>query len=113
VRAGELATSALELVQDAPDTTPAEAHLVLATVALALNADTVRHLGEAQQLLDTLNHPVFGTDRQAARCWRELGDLYGRSGDKAQQTRAYRKALEAAGVHSALAGVKIDTSVSR
>lgn len=113
VRAGELATSALDLVHDAPGTAPAEAHLVLATVALALNADTARHLGEARQLLDTLNHPVFGSDRQAARCWRELGDLYGRSGDKAQQTRAYRKALEAAGVHSALAGVKIDASVSR
>ncbi|HUR04567.1 MAG TPA: transcriptional regulator, partial [Nonomuraea sp.] len=112
VRAGELATSALDLVHDAPGTAPAEAHLVLATVALALNADAARHLGEARQLLDTLNHPVFGSDRQAAHCWRELGDLYGKSGDKAQQTRAYRKALEAAGVHSALAGVKIDASVS-
>jgi transcriptional regulator with XRE-family HTH domain len=113
VRAGELATSALDQVHDAPGTAPAEAHLVLATVALALDADTSRHLGEARQLLETLNRPVFGSDRQAARCWRELGDLYGSSGDKVQQTSAYRRALEAAGVHSALAGVKIDVSVNR
>ena len=113
VRAGELATSALDLVHDAPGTAPAEAHLVLATVALALDADMSRPLGEARQLLETLNRPVFGSDRQAARCWRELGDLFGGSGDKAQQTSAYRKALEAAGVHSALSGVKIDVSVNR
>ncbi|MCA2228274.1 helix-turn-helix domain-containing protein [Nonomuraea aurantiaca] len=113
VRAGELATSALDLVHDAPGTAPAEAYLVLASVALALDADLSRPLGEARQLLETLNRPVFGSDRQAARCWRELGDLYGSSGDKAQQTSAYRRALEAAGVHSALAGVKIDVSVSR
>ncbi|WP_219469613.1 helix-turn-helix domain-containing protein [Nonomuraea rhizosphaerae] len=112
VRAGELATSALDLVHDVPGTTSAEARLVLATVALALDADPASHLRKAHEALDTLNRPVFGSDRQAARCWRELGDLYGRSGAKAQQTAAYRKALEAAGVRSALAGVKIDASVS-
>ncbi|MEU8246375.1 helix-turn-helix transcriptional regulator [Nonomuraea sp. NPDC048916] len=112
-RAGEVATAALDLVRDARGTAPAEAHLVLATVALALDSDGAKHLGSARVLLDGLNRPVFGSDRQVARCWRELGDLYGRVGDRAQQTNAYRKALEAAGVRSALAGLTVDASVSR
>ncbi|MEV4168024.1 helix-turn-helix transcriptional regulator [Nonomuraea sp. NPDC049709] len=111
--AGELAVVALGLAHDRSGTTPAEAHLVLATVALDQGGDAATHLREAHELLQTLDRPVFGSDRQAARCWRELGDLYGRGEARAPQTAAYRKALEAAGVRSAMAGVTIDATVSR
>ncbi|MFI6604771.1 helix-turn-helix domain-containing protein [Nonomuraea sp. NPDC050536] len=110
-RAGELATAALEVAHGG--TAPAEAHLVLATTALDLDADAAAHLDAARGLLDGLHRPVFGSDRQAARCWRELGDLYGRVGARGQQTAAYRKALEAAGVRSAMAGVTVDASITR
>ncbi|MGN9837404.1 helix-turn-helix domain-containing protein [Nonomuraea sp. H19] len=113
-RAGELAGAALELSSDHySGTTPAEARLVLATVALDRGGDASTELSTAHQLLDTLGRPVFGSDRRAARCWRELGDLYGRVGSTAQQTAAYRKALEAAGVRSAMAGVTVGADVSR
>ncbi|MER6951976.1 helix-turn-helix transcriptional regulator [Nonomuraea sp. NPDC000554] len=112
-RAGELAASALALVDEASGTQAAEARLLLGTVALDLGGDASAHLRAAHELLSALNRPVFGSDRQAARCWRELGDLYGRAGDRVQQTAAYRKALEAAGVRSAMAGVTVDASVSR
>ncbi|MGP3936471.1 helix-turn-helix domain-containing protein [Nonomuraea sp. KM88] len=112
-RAGELATVALGLSHDRLGTTAAEAHLVLATVALDLGGDAAAHVRDAQGLLAGLDRPVFGSDRQAARCWRELGDLYGRMGSVTQQTAAYHKALESAGVRSAMAGVTVDATVSR
>ncbi|MGW3347796.1 helix-turn-helix domain-containing protein [Nonomuraea rubra] len=113
VAAGELAVTALGLSHDHSGTTPAEAHLVLASIALDGDGDASAHLRQAHELLATLDRPVFGSDRQAARCWRELGDLYGRATATAQQTAAYRKALEAAGVRSAMAGVTVDATVSR
>ncbi|MEV4802691.1 helix-turn-helix transcriptional regulator [Nonomuraea sp. NPDC049421] len=113
VGAGELAVKASGLDHDGSGTTAAEAHLVLATVAYEQAGDASGQLRDAYELLDTLDRPVFGSDRQAARCWRELGDLYGRGESKALQTAAYRKALEAAGVRSAMAGVTIDATVSR
>lgn len=112
-RAGELAAAALELAHAAPRTVPAQAHLVLATVALDLGGEATKHLATARGLLEALDRPMYGSDRAAARCWRELGDLYGRGGDRARQTAAYRMALEAAGVRSALAGLTVDASVSR
>jgi transcriptional regulator with XRE-family HTH domain len=113
VRAGELASQALDLLHDAPGTAQAEAHLVHATVAIGLGGDPAVHLTAARTVLGGRNRQMFGTDRPAARCWRELGDLYGRIGDRAQQTAAYRKALEAAGVRSMLAGLTIDSTISR
>ncbi|MEV4470542.1 helix-turn-helix domain-containing protein [Nonomuraea sp. NPDC049504] len=113
VGAGELAVKASGLDHDGSGTTAAEAHLVLATVAFEQAGDASGQLRDAYELLDTLDRPVFGSDRQAARCWRELGDLYGRGESRALQTAAYRKALEAAGVRSAMAGVTIDATVSR
>ncbi|HEX4811857.1 MAG TPA: helix-turn-helix transcriptional regulator [Nonomuraea sp.] len=110
--AARLADAALEAA-DQGGTTPAEARLVLATVALEQGGDATADLATAQRLLDGLNRPVFGSDRQAARCWRELGDLYGRVASVAQQTTAYRKALEAAGVRSAMAGVTAAAAVTR
>ncbi|MEW9550152.1 helix-turn-helix domain-containing protein [Nonomuraea sp. NPDC050783] len=112
-RAAELAGQALEPADErASGTTAAEARLVLATVALELEGSADSELATAQRLLSSLDRPVYGTDRQAARCWRELGDLYGRVGSVAQQTAAYRKALEAAGVRSAMAGVTADATAS-
>lgn len=111
--AGELADSALELLNNASGTVPASAHLVLAHVAMALGGDATNPLNTAREALARLNGPVFGSDRQAAASWRELGDLYGRAGALHEQTAAYRKALEAAGVRSSLAGVSVDSSVSR
>ena len=110
-RAGELATEALDLLSDG--TAPAEAHLVCATVAIMLDGDPSGHLGEARALLGGRQRQIFGADRKAARCWRELGDLYGRVGDRAQQTAAYRMALEAAGVRSLMAGLRIEAPVTR
>ncbi|RVX45953.1 helix-turn-helix protein [Nonomuraea polychroma] len=112
-RAAELAGAALEQSPDHAGTTPAEAHLVLATVALDEGREAAADLATAHRMLSALDRPVFGSDRQVARCWRELGDLYGRVGSVAQQTAAYRKALEAAGVRSAMAGVTADAIVSR
>ncbi|NRQ32750.1 helix-turn-helix domain-containing protein [Nonomuraea sp. NN258] len=112
-RAEELAGQALKLPHDGASTTPAEAHLVLATAVLERAGEAAELLRKAQTLLEGLDRPVFGFDRQTARCWRELGDLYGRAGSRALQSAAYRKALETAGVHSAMAGVTVDTTVSR
>jgi tetratricopeptide (TPR) repeat protein len=112
-RAAELAGAALEQSPDHAGTTPAEAHLVLATVALDEDREAAADLATAHRMLSALDRPVFGSDRQVARCWRELGDLYGRVGSVSQQTAAYRKALEAAGVRSAMAGVTADAIVSR
>ncbi|MGW0806158.1 helix-turn-helix domain-containing protein [Nonomuraea sp. NPDC002799] len=113
VRASELAVAVLGLSHDRSGTTPAEASIVLATAALHQGDDATAHLRKAHELLDTLDRPVFGSDRQSARCWRELGDLYGRAGSRPQQAAAYRKALEAAGVRSAMVGVTVDATVSR
>ncbi|NUT08842.1 MAG: transcriptional regulator, partial [Nonomuraea sp.] len=110
--AATLAGAALELAHDGSGTTPAEANLVLATITLDLEGNASAQLRTAHEQLDSLDRPVFGSDRQAARCWRELGDLYGRAGSRAQQTAAYRKALEAAGVRSAMAGVTVGATVS-
>ncbi|MER7362541.1 helix-turn-helix transcriptional regulator [Nonomuraea wenchangensis] len=111
--AAELAGQALGLAGEEFGTSAAEARLVLATVALELGGDAAAELATAHRLLSALDRPVFGTDRQAARCWRELGDLHGRVGSVAQQTAAYRKALEAAGVRSSMVAVTTDTTVSR
>ncbi|MEO3873208.1 helix-turn-helix transcriptional regulator [Nonomuraea sp. B12E4] len=112
VRSAALAEAAVELSSDRLGTTSAEARLVLAIVALDRGEDATTHLHTAYELLDTLDRPVFGSDRQAARCWRELGDLYGRIEAKTQQAAAYRKALEAAGVRSAMAGVTVNATVN-
>lgn len=112
-QATELASTALALLQDAPGTVPADANLVLAQAAMVLGDDATAHLQAAAAILTGLNSPIFGSDRQAARSWRELGDLYGRAGAQQTQTAAYRKALEAAGVRSAMAGVTVDATVSR
>ncbi|WP_327088635.1 helix-turn-helix domain-containing protein [Nonomuraea sp. NBC_01738] len=102
-KAGEFATAALESLDGSA--LVAEAHLVLARVALALGAGAEAHLTAIGEHLTAMGRPVFGSDRAVARAWRELGDLYGQTGSRELQTSAYRRALEAAGVRSAMAGV--------
>ncbi|MEU4324008.1 helix-turn-helix domain-containing protein [Nonomuraea dietziae] len=111
--AAELGANGLALLRHVPGTVPATAHLLLADAALATGREAGEHLRAARVLLDSLHGPVYGTDRKSARCWRELGDLYGRAGHREEQTAAYRRALEAAGVRSAMAGVKVDVPISR
>lgn len=111
--ANELGTNALGLLRNVPGTVPAVAHLLLADTALAGGGDATEHLRSARLLLDALHSPPYGIDRKAARCWRELGDLYGRAGHREEQNAAYRRALEAAGVRSAMAGVRVDAPLSR
>ncbi|MEU7000313.1 helix-turn-helix domain-containing protein [Nonomuraea sp. NPDC046570] len=112
-QATELANSAADLLHDAKGTGPITAHLVLAEAALmGGGTEAAGHLQAARGLLESLNDPIYGTDRQAAMAWRSLGDLYGQAGVRKEQTAAYRRALEAAGVRSAMAGVATDASVS-
>ncbi|MDA0633361.1 helix-turn-helix transcriptional regulator [Nonomuraea sp. MCN248] len=110
-RADRLAGEALGLVGGGA--AAAEAHLVRATLAMSRQADPAEHLSAARIALDGVGRQPYGTDRAVARCWRELGDLYGQAGDRAQQTAAYRKALEAAGVRSMLAGLPVEANVAR
>jgi transcriptional regulator with XRE-family HTH domain len=110
VKAGEYAARALELLDGSPQA--AEASLVLAKVKLRLGAEAVPHLDGTRDLLAALPRPAYGTDRRAARAWRELGDLYGEVNAPEQQTVAYRRALEAAGVRSAMAGVSVHSHSS-
>ncbi|MEV7966033.1 helix-turn-helix transcriptional regulator [Sphaerisporangium sp. NPDC088356] len=104
-RAEDLASKALELLSGAPGTLAASAHLVLAEVGLARSDDALKtHLERAGALLSAA--PAAGTvrDREIAGVWRELGDLWGKAGNREQQTGAYRRALEAVGVRSTVAG---------
>ncbi|TXK34963.1 helix-turn-helix transcriptional regulator [Nonomuraea sp. C10] len=110
-RAAELAAEALGLLGGG--SAVAEAHLVSATVAVRRQADPADHLTAARVVLDGAGRQPYGADRVSARCWRELGDLFGQVGDRAEQTAAYRKALEAAGVRSMMAGLTVDTTIAR
>ncbi|MEO3811363.1 helix-turn-helix transcriptional regulator [Sphaerisporangium sp. B11E5] len=104
--ASHLAGRALELLAGGPVAVAASAHLVQAESALARSdGDPAFSLRQAVTLLDAA--PATGTvrDREIARVWRELGDLWGRAGHRDQQARAYRRALEAVGVRSTVAGV--------
>jgi len=111
--AAKLANSAEQLLRNAQGTGPITVQLVLAEIALASGGDATEPVATARALLDALNGPVYGTDRQTAMAWRSLGDLYGDLGRRPEQTTAYRRALEAAGVRSAMAGVATDVNVTR
>ncbi|GGL01131.1 hypothetical protein Sme01_41270 [Sphaerisporangium melleum] len=104
--AGDLAAKALELLTDhVAGTVTASAYLVLAESALARSdGQAAPHLERAEELLTAA--PVSGAvrDRTVAEVWRELGDLWGKAGDRGRQTRAYRRALEAVGVRSTVVG---------
>ncbi|MFI9552228.1 helix-turn-helix domain-containing protein [Nonomuraea endophytica] len=108
-KAGELAGAAIDLLPGSP--IKAEAHLVIAKVSMGLGGDAFVHLDAAREVLAGLGRPMYGSDRQAARSWRELGDLYGEANAPDRQTAAYRRALEAAGVRSFMAGVTADAQI--
>lgn len=114
--AAVLAGSALDTLAGRSGPVSATAHLVRAEAALARGTAA----GEAEAVLDTArgllndlrterSHP----DREIARVWRELGDLYGRVGAGEGQTGAYRRALEAAGVRDAVVGMTVDSALVR
>jgi tetratricopeptide (TPR) repeat protein len=103
--AEELATKALKLLSGEPGAIAASAHLVLAKLGLARSDSGVTaSLERARALLAAAPASGTGRDREIAGVWRELGDLWGKAGNRDQQTSAYRKALEAVGVRSTVAG---------
>jgi transcriptional regulator with XRE-family HTH domain len=108
--AAGLAGTALEMLAEGDVATTANAHLVLAHVALALTTGNApAHLKDAYRVLNG----ATGQDRHVARAWRELGDLYGKVGAVEDQSAAYHRALEAVGVRSALIGVTVDSALVR
>ncbi|WP_214411445.1 helix-turn-helix domain-containing protein [Sphaerisporangium fuscum] len=112
--AEELAGQALELLTGEPSSLAASAHLVRAEVALARSdQDAVTTLKRAEAVLSAV--PAAGAirDRETAAAWRQLGDLWGRAGHREQQTGAYRRALEAVGVRSTVAGTVTSTVFAR
>jgi transcriptional regulator with XRE-family HTH domain len=113
--AANLAGSALDVLRDQPGTAfGATAHLVLAEVALTRGATNVAAiLQSAREVLGDQPYDLSGPDREVARVWRELGDLYGRIGAGDEQMSAYRRALEAAGVRGAMVGVTVDSALVR
>jgi transcriptional regulator with XRE-family HTH domain len=113
--AANLAGSALDMLSGQAGTTfAAIAHLVLAQVALTRgDKGILAILHSAKKLLGDQPYDLSGPDREAARVWRELGDLYGRVGAGDEQMNAYRRALEAAGVRGAMVGVTVDSALVR
>ncbi|MDP9864050.1 MULTISPECIES: helix-turn-helix domain-containing protein [Streptosporangium] len=112
--AADLAGSVLDTPGGQSGVTAATAHLVLAQVALTRGeGDVTAILNSACGLLDGLRSGTAGPDREVARVWRELGDLYSRVGAGEEQASAYRRALEAAGVRSAMVGVTVDSALVR
>ncbi|TQM72616.1 helix-turn-helix domain-containing protein [Thermopolyspora flexuosa] len=102
--AHELADRTLERLGDTQGVIAASAHLIYAHVALARSeGEVVPLLMKAQELLQGAQ-ATSGPDREAARVWRELGDLWGRSGSRHEQFSAYRRALEAVGIRANMPG---------
>lgn len=97
--AAELADQALDLLTGLKGTTAATASMVLAEIALARSEDAAPALRRAQDLLDGQ-----APDREAARAWRMLGDLWGQAGALDRQSGAYRRALEAVGIRVNIPG---------
>jgi hypothetical protein len=108
--AAGLAEQALNLLIDDRGTAAATAHLVLAEVALARSQDTAPILRKAEELLETR---LVAPDRESARAWRELGDLWGRTGSRDEQAKAYRRALEAVGIHVNMPGSTASAVLTR
>lgn len=99
----ELAGRTLERLGEGQGVIAASAHLIQAQVALARSeGDVVPTLMKAQDLLQSSQGA--GPDREAARVWRELGDLWGKTGSRQEQFSAYRRALEAVGIRANMPG---------
>ncbi|WP_155344953.1 helix-turn-helix domain-containing protein [Acrocarpospora pleiomorpha] len=108
--AGDLANRALDGLVGVRGTTPAAAYLVLAEVALSRSQDAGGELRRAQELLSVAGPQP---DRETARTWRELGDLWGQAGARENQARAYRRALEAVGIHANVPGTAVPAVLTR
>lgn len=109
IRAGEydeavdLARRAVGQLGDAQGVIAASAHLIFAHVALARSeSGVIGLLTKAQDLLQ--NGTAINPDRESARVWRELGDLWGQAGSRHEQFTAYRRALEAVGIRANMPG---------
>ncbi|MER6824767.1 helix-turn-helix transcriptional regulator [Streptosporangium sp. NPDC000563] len=110
-----LARTALDMLDGQAGPIGATAQLVLARAALSRGHDVeaTMALDTAKLSLSDVRHEFSFTGREAARVWRDLGDLYGQAGVVEEQTGAYRKALEAAGVRDAMVGVTVDSALVR
>ncbi|GLX01073.1 hypothetical protein Misp02_51590 [Microtetraspora sp. NBRC 16547] len=109
--ASVFATRALDLLVGARGTVPATAHLVLAEIALARSENAAPTLRTAQDLLE--GAAATGIDRETARAWRQLGDLWGQAGSGEEQARAYRRALEAVGIRANMPGSTASAALVR
>lgn len=111
--AAKLARSVLDVLPGSTGPTAADAHLILAQVAMARgDGDPAASLRSARELLEKIT-PTGDLERQTARTWRELGDLYGKVGARDDQAVAYRKALETVGVRSILITPVNDSTLVR
>ncbi|WP_204060395.1 helix-turn-helix domain-containing protein [Microbispora corallina] len=108
--AADLAEQALDLLVGVPGTTAATAYTVLAEVALARSDDATPALRRAQDLLEA---GPASLDRETARTWRALGDLWGQAGALDQQAGAYRRALEAVGIRVNIPGSTTSAVLAR
>ncbi len=110
-----LAGTALDTLGDQAGAIGAGVQLVLARAALTRGQDdaVTTALNAARQMLNGVRHELSGPDREAARAWRDLGDLYGQVGVVDEQTSAYRRALETAGVRDAMVGMTVDSALVR
>ncbi|MEU4830002.1 helix-turn-helix transcriptional regulator [Streptosporangium sp. NPDC023615] len=112
--AASLAGTALGMLDGRGGAVAATAHLVLARIAADHGrGDVAGALDAARRALGDLPYELSSPDREAARVWRVLGDLYGEVGADEQRTAAYRRALEAAGVREAMVGVTVDRALVR
>ncbi|MGI5493027.1 helix-turn-helix domain-containing protein [Microtetraspora malaysiensis] len=108
--ATDFAVRALDLLAGTGGTVPATAHLVLAEIALARSQDAGPALRTAQGLLEGT---AAGIDRETARAWRQLGDLWGQAGSGEEQAKAYRRALEAVGIRANMPGSTASAALVR
>lgn len=110
-----LAGAALDTLGDQATPLGAAARLVLARAALTRGQadEAATALDSAKRLLGGVRHELSGPDRETARIWRDLGDLYGQVGVVDEQTGAYRRALETAGVRDAMVGMTVDSALVR
>jgi len=110
-----LARTALDMLNGQAGPIGATAQLILARTALSRGheAEATTALDTAKLSLSAVRHEFSVPGREIARVWRDLGDLYGQAGVVEEQTSAYRKALEAAGVRDAMVGVTVDSALVR
>ncbi|WP_433426130.1 helix-turn-helix domain-containing protein [Microtetraspora malaysiensis] len=108
--ATDFAVRALDLLVGTGGTVPATAHLVLAEIALARSQDAGPALRTAQELLEGTAAAI---DRETARAWRQLGDLWGQAGSGEEQAKAYRRALEAVGIRANMPGSTASAALVR